>query len=236
MKIGIIGAGPMGTTLARHLVRLRHDVTIANARGPESLSALAREVGVTPVSLNEAVKEREVVILAIPTRAVPELPRALFTDLPTNVVVVDITNYHPELRDGRIDAIERGLLDSQWVAHEIGHPVIKAFNSILAESLLEKGAPRGTDGRIALPVAGDPPDAKAKVVRLIDDIGFDPVDAGGLEESFRQSTGAPAYCKDLDESSLRRALAEADRRRVAEYRAAREAELRRVLASRSTSR
>jgi predicted dinucleotide-binding enzyme len=72
--------------------------------------------------------------------------------------VIDIGNYHPELRDGRIDAIDCGMLDSQWVAQQIGRPVIKAFNNVLAKSLLEKGVPKVTKGRIALPVAGDPPD------------------------------------------------------------------------------
>jgi predicted dinucleotide-binding enzyme len=92
--------------------------------------------------------------------------------------VIDIGNYHPELRDGRINAIDRGMLDSQWVAEQVGHPVIKAFNNILADSLLNKGVPRGATGRIALPVAGDSSEAKAVVLRLVDDLGFDPVDSG----------------------------------------------------------
>ena len=74
----------------------------------------------------------------------------MFANVPSSVVVIDIGNYHPELRDGHIDAIDRGMLDSQWVAQQIGRPVIKAFNNIFARSLLEKGVPRGTKGRIAL--------------------------------------------------------------------------------------
>ena len=155
MRIGVIGAGSMGRILAHHLVRLGHQVSIANSRGPESLTALAVEIGATPVSVVDAVKAGEVVVIAIPTKAVADLPRALFSNVPSSVVVIDIGNYHPELRDGRIDAIDRGMLDSQWVAQQIGRPVIKAFNSILAKSLLEKGVPRGTTGRIALSVAGD---------------------------------------------------------------------------------
>jgi 8-hydroxy-5-deazaflavin:NADPH oxidoreductase len=104
--------------------------------------------------------------------------------------------------------------------------VIKAFNTILATSLLEKGSPRGTSGRIALPVAGDAPHAKATVLQLADELGFDPVDAGNLDDSWRQQTGAPAYCKDLPLAALERALAAAERNRLGEYRAAREAELR----------
>jgi predicted dinucleotide-binding enzyme len=153
----------------------------------------------------------------------------LFANVARSVVVIDLGNYHPELRDGRIEAIDRGMLDSQWVAEQIGHPVIKAFNNILAESLLERGVPRGTKGRIALPVAGDSSDAKAKVIRLVDDLGFDPVDGGVLDDSWRQQPGTPAYCRDLDAATLRLALAEADRSRIAEYRAEREAQLRRSM-------
>jgi predicted dinucleotide-binding enzyme len=229
MRIGIIGAGTMGGILARHLAKLGHHVSIANSRGPESLTALAAGIGATPVSVVDAANAGEIVILAIATKAVAELPRGLFANLPSSVVVIDIGNYHPELRDGRIDAIDRGMLDSQWVAQQIGHPVIKAFNNIFARSLLEKGVPRGTPGRVALPVAGDSLDARASVLRLVDDLGFDPVDGGDLANSFRQQTGTPAYCRDLEAAALQRALAEADRSRVAEYRAEEEARIRRSL-------
>jgi len=168
---------------------------------------------------------------SIPTKAVAHLPRALFANVPGSVVVIDIGNYHPELRDGRIEAIERGMLDSQWVAQQIGHPVIKAFNNIYAKSLLEKGVARGTAARIALSVMGDSPDAKAAVLRLVDELGFDPVDGGDLDNSWRQQPGTPAYCQDLDAAALRRALAEPDRSRIAEYRAQQEARIRRRIAA-----
>ena len=229
MRIGIIGAGGMGGVLARRLVKLGHHVSIANSRGPESLTALAAEIDATPVSISEAAKSGEIVILAIPTKAVADLPRGLFAGVPGSVVVIDIGNYHPELRDGRIGAIDRGMLDSQWVAEQIGHPVVKAFNNIFAKSLLEKGAPPGTRGRIALSVFGDSSDAKAAVLRLIDDLGFDPVDGGLLEDSWRQQAGTPAYCRDLEAVALRRSLAEADRSRIAEYRAEQEARIRKSM-------
>jgi predicted dinucleotide-binding enzyme len=215
----------MGGVLARHLAKLGHHVSIANSRGPESLAALAAEIGGTPVSIFDAAKAGEIVILAIPTKAAADLPRGLFANVPDSVVVIDTGNYHPELRDGHIDAIDLGMLDSQWVAQQIGRPVIKAFNNILAKSLLEKGVPSGTKERIALPVAGDSPEAKAAVLRLVDDLGFDPVDSGVLDDSWRQQTGTPAYCRDLEAAALRRALADADRTRIAEYRAEREASL-----------
>jgi predicted dinucleotide-binding enzyme len=235
MRIGIIGAGSMGAILARHLGRLGHQVTIANSRGPESLSALAAESGATPARVVDAATAAEIVILAIPTKAVPDLPRDLFANVAESVIVIDIGNYHPELRDGRIDAIDRGMPDSQWVAQQIRRPVIKAFNNIYAKSLLEKGVPRGTKGRIALPVAGNSPDAKTLVLRLVDELGFDPVDAGDLANSWRQQTGTPAYCQDLEAAALQRALAEADRSRIAEYRAEQEARIRSLIAAQTAN-
>jgi predicted dinucleotide-binding enzyme len=225
----------MGRILARHFVKLGHQVSIANSREPESLSALAAEIGATAVSVADAVHAGEIVILAIPTKAVAELPRDLFANVPSGVIVIDIGNYHPELRDGRIEAIDRGMLDSQWVAQQIGRPVIKAFNNIFAKSVLEKGVPKGTKGRIALAVAGDSLDAKATVLCLVDDLGFDPVDGGDLDNSWRQQPGTPAYCRDLEAAALRRALAEADRSRVAEYRAEQETRIRRQMAAQTPS-
>jgi predicted dinucleotide-binding enzyme len=231
MRIGVIGAGGMGGILARHLAKLGHQVSIANSRGPESLASSAAEIGATPVSVVDAAKAGEIVIVSIPTKAVADLPRGLFANVSGSVVVVDTGNYHPELRDGRIDAIDQGMLDSQWVARQLGRPVIKAFNNIFATSLLKKGVPRGTTGRIALSVAGDSLDAKAAVLRLVDDLGFDPVDGGDLDNSWRQQPGTPAYCRDLEAAALGRALAEADRSRIAEYRAEEEARIRRYIAA-----
>jgi len=134
MRIAVIGTGSMGEILTRHLARRGHHISIANSRGPESLTALAAEIGATPVSVVDAALVGEIVILAIPTKAVANLPRSLFANTPNSLIVIDIGNYHPELRDGRIDAIDRGMLDSQWVAQQIGCPVIKAFNNILATS------------------------------------------------------------------------------------------------------
>lgn len=227
VRIGVIGAGNVGGTLARRLGRLGHQVSIASARGPERLAVPAAGMGATPVSVAGAAHAGEIVILAIPTKALVELPRDLFANLPSSVVVIDPGNYHPELRDGRIDAIDRGLLDSQWVAQQIGRPVIKAFNNILARSLLENGVPRETTGRIALSVFGDSWNARVTVLRLVDDLGFDPVDGGDLDDSWRQQPGTPAYCRDLDAAALRHALAGADRSRIAEYRAEEEARIRR---------
>lgn len=232
-RFGVIGAGAMGRVFARRLAERGHAVKMANSRGPESLRGLAAELGVEAGSVAEAVMASQVVFLAIPSNAVAALPRGLFEGVAASTVVIDVGNYHPQLRDGRIEAIERGALDSEWVAEQLGRPVVKAFNTILAGSLLDKSAPRGASGRIALPVSGDSPEAVACVARLVDDFGFDAVEAGDLSESWRQQTGAPAYCADLDAIALRRALAEAEPGRVAEYREERESYLRRLLEGRS---
>jgi predicted dinucleotide-binding enzyme len=113
------------------------------------------------------------------------------------------------MRDGRIDAIEGGMAESRWVSEQLGHPVVKAFNNIRAQHLLELGKPAGSPGRIALPVAGEDPQTKSVVMRLIDELGFDPVDAGSIDESWRQQPGTPVYATDLDAAGVTKALAEA---------------------------
>jgi predicted dinucleotide-binding enzyme len=167
----------------------------------------------------EAARSGEIVVITIPERSVPDLPRDLFAGVPTDVVVVDTGNYYPT-RDGRIPAIEQGKPESAWVAEQIRRPVIKAFNNIFFKSLLENGHPKGTPDRIALPVAGDPWEARAKVMHLVDELGFDPVDAGGIEESWRQQPGTPCYTRDNNAAQLKVALAAAVRSLVPEYRKA----------------
>ena len=219
MKIGIIGAGQIGGTLTRRLTTLGHQVSAANSRGPETLADLAAETGAKPVSVAEAARSGEVVIVTIPEKNIPKLPRDLFAAAPDHVVIVDTGNYYPRLRDGRIDAIEAGMTESGWVAQQLNRPVVKAFNNIYARHLMELGRPKGTPGRIALPVAGDDDAAKAVVMQLVDELGFDAVDAGSLDESWRQQPGTPVYAKDFDADGVRRALAEASRERKPEWRA-----------------
>lgn len=211
MKVGIIGTGAIGGTLARKLRALGHQVRVANSRGPASLAALAMATDVRAVTVEEAVREAELVIICIPESRVPDLPRGLFDRVPEDVIIVDTGNYYPSWRDGRIEAIERGATESGWVASVIGRPVLKVFNSILAHSLAEGGRPRGARDRIALPIAGDDPRGKSTLIALLDELGFDAVDAGTLDESWRQQPGTPVYCTDLSSDGVRRALARADR-------------------------
>jgi predicted dinucleotide-binding enzyme len=220
MKIGILGAGHIGGTLTRRLRALGHEVAVANSRGPETLARLAAETGAHAVTAREVVRGRDVVIVAIPEKSVAELPPDLLDAEDPGTVVVDTGNYYPQQRDGRIEAIEAGTTESRWVAEQLGRPVVKAFNNIYARHLLEYGRPAGQAGRIALPVAGDDPAAKAVVLRLVEELGFDGVDAGGLDDSWRQQPGTPVYGTDLDAVDVRRALAAASRERLPEFRAA----------------
>lgn len=218
MKIGIIGAGHIGGTLTRRLRTLGHDVSVANSRGPETLSTLAEESGAHAVTVTEAAHGQDLVIVTIPEKSIPKLPKGLFGPAERDTVVVDTGNYYPQ-RDGRIAAIEDGTTESRWVSQQIAHPVIKAFNNIHAKHLMDNGRPRGTAGRIALPVAGDDAKAKATVMHLVDELGFDPVDAGTLDESWRQQPGSPVYGTDHDAAGVKRALAEASPERPAGFRA-----------------
>lgn len=219
MNIGIIGAGQIGSTLARRLTALGHKVFISNSRGPDSLADLAKETGAAPVLASEAARRGEIVVVTIPQGRIPNLPPDLFAGVPDNIVVVDTGNYYPQQRDGRIDAIETGSVESRWVEQQLHRPVIKAFNNIYARHLLERGKPAGTPARIALPVAGDSVSGKAIVLRLIDELGFDGVDAGSLDESWRQQPGTPVYTADLDADGLRQALSQASKERKPEWRA-----------------
>jgi predicted dinucleotide-binding enzyme len=218
MRIGIIGAGQIGGTLARRLTKLGHEVSIANSRGPESLAALAKETGAKPVSVRQAGRGGDVVIVTIPMKNIPQLA-GIFDGVSNDVVVVDTGNYYPQQRDGRIDEIEEGSTESRWVANQLGRPVVKAFNNIYAKHLLERGKPKGTPGRIALPVAGDDRRAKDVVIRLLDQLGFDGVDAGTLDESWRQQPNTPVYGTDRDAEGVRRGLSEARRERSDAFRA-----------------
>ncbi len=219
MRIGIIGAGHIGGTLARRFSALGHEVSIANSRGPATLEVLAQETGATPVTVEAAARAGDVVIVTIPVKNIPTLPRDLFKGVSDRVVVVDTGNYYPQERDGRIEGIENGSTESRWVSDQLGRPVVKAFNNIYARHLLERGRPKGAPGRIALPVAGDDKRAKDGVIRLLDELGFDGVDAGSLDDSWRQQPGTPVYGTDFDAGGVRRGLAEAKAERTPAFRA-----------------
>jgi 8-hydroxy-5-deazaflavin:NADPH oxidoreductase len=218
VKIGIIGAGNIGGALTRGLTALGHDVSVANSRGPETLADLAAETGAEPVPFTEAARGAEVVVVAIPQGKVASLPKGLLDEAAEGVAVIDTGNYYPQ-RDGRIAEVENGVTESRWVSDQLGHPVVKVFNGIYAQHLQDKGVPKGTEGRIALPVAGDDAAAKAKVLQLVEDLGFDAYDAGSIDESWRQQPGTPGYGADASLETLPALLAEASPDRKPEFTA-----------------
>lgn len=209
MKIAIIGTGNIGASLARKLSAAGHEVRVANSRGLDGVRQIAKEVGAQAADVHGAVDGANAVILSIPFPAVQALPRDLFDSVAADAVIIDTGNYYPDMRDPRIPEIDEGMPESVWVARQIGRPVIKAFNNVLAYTLAELGQPQGTPGRLAAAVAGDDLRSKETVMQLVDQTGFDPVDAGSLAESWRQQPCTPAYCCDYDADAMRVALAEA---------------------------
>lgn len=212
MKIGLLGIGNIGGTLARRLPTAGHEVKVANSRGPETIDTDLLATGAQAVTADEAVQGVDVVILSVPFSALPEVAATL-SQVPAETVVLDTSNYYPN-RDGRIEALENGQAESEWVAEQLGRPVVKAWNAVGAPTFAEGDRPAGDPDRVALPIAGD--DAHAKVVasRLVDDSGFDPVDAGSLADSWRQQPGSPVYCTALTAAEIPDALAGAERDRL----------------------
>ena len=208
MKIGIIGAGHIGKTLSQRLAAVGHDVKVANSRGPETIEVDALRTGARAVPASDAVKDVDVVILSIPLNRVPDIAPTLDGTSP-DTVVIDTSNYYPT-RDSQIRAIEDGQIESLWVAEQLGRPVVKAWNAIGSGSFANKSVPPGTPGRIAIPVAADDATSRALGIALVEETGFDGFDAGGLDQSWRQQPGSPAYCTDLTSDEMPAALATAD--------------------------
>jgi predicted dinucleotide-binding enzyme len=220
MKIGIIGAGNIGGNLTRRLTAAGHDVHVANSRGPHTLGDLAAETGATPATAEDAVRDAQVVVVTIPLKAVAALPAGLLDTAADDVAVIDTGNYYPQQRDGKIAEIEdEGLTESRWTERRLGHAVVKAFNGTYARDIIDKARPAGTPDRVALPIAGDDTAAKRAVTALLDEIGFDAVDAGGQDDSWRQQPGTPVYGLASDAAAVRKALDAASPERTAEWRA-----------------
>jgi predicted dinucleotide-binding enzyme len=208
--IGLIGAGHIGSQVARLAVRNNYNVVISNSRGPETLSALVAELGpraraATPA---DAAKAGDIVVVTVPLknyRAVPVEPLA-------GKVVIDTNNYYPE-RDGHIAELDNESTTTSELlqAHLPTSKVVKAFNHIYAAALTTDGQRAGTTNRRALVIAGDDLGAKATVTRLLDDFGFDTVDAGPLREGWRIQRDTPGYGPRRTAEELRRDLAAAKR-------------------------
>jgi len=202
MKIGVIGAGQIGSTLVRQYTKAGHEVKISNASGIEKLKTLEIETGAKAVVISEATKDVEVLVISIPFSEIPGLGKSIGKSIANKTIVIDTTNYYP-IRDGRIEEIENGIVESVWVSNHISRQVIKVYNSILAGSLIQSGLPKGSRERIALPISGDNEKAKQIVAELINECGFDTFDIGNLADSWRQQPGSRIYCTDLNLTQLK---------------------------------
>jgi 8-hydroxy-5-deazaflavin:NADPH oxidoreductase len=207
MNIGILGSGNIGATLAKRLAAAGHEVKVANSRGPETISPELLSTGAHAVHADDVITDVDALIVSIPLARLPEI-RPLIDRLPTEATVLDTSNYYP-VRDGTIEALENGQPESVWVAQQLGRPIVKAWNAILAGSFADKDTAPGDPGRIAIPVAADSVEDRKLGISLVEQTGFDGFDSGTLAESWRQQPGAPSYCTDLTKEQLPAALAAA---------------------------
>jgi 8-hydroxy-5-deazaflavin:NADPH oxidoreductase len=208
--VGFIGSGHIGSQVARLAVAHGYDVVMSNSRGPETLAALVAELGpkARAATAAEAAKAGDIVVVTVPLknyRAVPVEPLA-------GKIVIDTNNYYPQ-RDGHIPELDSestttsGLLQ----AHLPKSKVVKAFNHIYAAQITTDGTPAGTKNRRALVIAGNDVAAKATVAKLLDEFGYDTVDAGPLSESWRIQRDTPGYGPRRTAEELRKDLAAAQR-------------------------
>jgi 8-hydroxy-5-deazaflavin:NADPH oxidoreductase len=202
MRFGIIGAGPIGSNISKKLVKNGHDVKIADARGIERLEG--KDFSGTPVLVEDVMRNIEVLIISLPMNALPSI-RNIIDQVGEEVIIVDTSNYYP-YRDGKIEEIENGMVESDWVTNQLGRPIIKAFNNLLAHTLENEGTSEGTSGRIAIAIAGDDLSQKQVIMEVVNELGFDAVDSGSISDSWRQQPGTPAYCTELTKDELTKAL------------------------------
>lgn len=208
--LGIIGAGHIGSQVARVAVANGYDVVIANSRGPETLADLVTELGpkATAATAADAAEAGDVVVVTVPLGRIDQLP----VEQLAGKIVLDTNNYYFE-RDGHIEALDKGetttseLLQAQLPTSRIA----KAFNHIFAADITADGTPAGTPDRRALATAGDDADAVEFVTRFYDEAGFDTVNIGPLSESWRAERGRPAYVVRQNAAELEANLAIANR-------------------------
>jgi 8-hydroxy-5-deazaflavin:NADPH oxidoreductase len=210
MRFGIIGAGSIGSIISKKLVKNGHDVKIADARGMEHLEG--KELTGTPVRIEDAIKNIEILIISLPTKAMPSIQN-IIDQVGEEVIIVDTSNYYP-FRDDKIEEIENGMVESVWVSNQLGRSVIKAFNNLLAYTLENEGTSEDSSGRIAMAVAGDDLEQKQVVMDIVHELGFDTVDSGSLNDSWRQQPGTPAYCTELTKDELTTALKKANKEKA----------------------
>jgi len=208
--LGIIGAGHIGSNVARAAIAAGYDIVISNSRGPETLTELIDALGpkAKAATASDAAQAADFALVAVPLGKYKNVP----VDGLAGKVVMDSNNYYPQ-RDGRIPALDNnenttsGLLQE----HLPTSKVVKAFNNIPAKDIPTTGSPSGTPGRRALPIAGNDAGARARVAKFLDEIGFDAVDLGTLDESWKVERDTPAYVKRTTADELNTLTANVNR-------------------------
>jgi predicted dinucleotide-binding enzyme len=216
MKIGIIGVGHIGKTLALKLAQAGHDVVVANSSGPESIDPAVLATGAQAVTVQQAVQHKEVIILSVPLNRIPEIA-PLLAGVSQDATVIDTSNYYPG-RDSGIESIEAGMVESLWVVQQLGRPIAKAWNAIGSDSLVRHGKPAGSPGRIAIPIAADRDIDREITTRLVDETGFDAFNTGSLAVSWWQQPGAPVYGTDLTIDEMQAVINTAEKNRLPKRR------------------
>ncbi len=210
MNIGIIGIGAIGGTIAKKLAKAGHFVKVANSHGKDAVKVFASTIGAAPSDLADIGGEVDVLIISIPYGAIPDLPGSVFESLSKDAIIVDTGNFYPEVRGEKIEGLGEGQTESLWFSKLIGRPVVKTFNNLLAYSLAELGKEKGAEGRLAMQVAGDDENQKKVVMELVDQCGFDPFDAGNLEDSWKMQPNSAGYCCDYTVDELKAAKEKSD--------------------------
>ena len=201
MKVNIIGTGAIGGNIAKKLVKAGYKVSVANSRGKSAVQKFAEEIGAEPRDIQSISKDAEILILSIPFGTIPKLPKDIFTTLPKSSIVIDTSNYYPELRKEEFDESKP---ESVWISEQIGRKVIKTFNNILAYSLEHSGKDKNEKNRLCIQIAGDDEEQKKIVMKLINDCGFDPYDNGNLDNSWSQQPNSAGYCCDYTCEELKK--------------------------------
>ena len=210
--IGLIGSGHIGSQVARLAVAQGYDVVLSNSRGPETLADLVKELGphARAATSEEAARAGDIVVVTVPLKNYRQVP----VEPLRGKIVIDTNNYYPQ-RDGHIPELddESTTTSELLQAHLPQSKVVKAFNHIYAAQLTTDGRPAGTPNRRALVIAGDDTEAKKVVTHLLDQFGFDTVDAGPLKESWRIQRDTPGYGPRRNAEALKKDLAAAKRYR-----------------------
>jgi predicted dinucleotide-binding enzyme len=219
LKIGILGVGSIGKTIALRLAAAGHSVEVANSTDPETISDDVLATGAKAEWAEKVVKDKDVLILSIPFFKIPAL-KPLIATVAKDTVLIDTSNYYPgkpgyyQGRDPEVEDLDNTIAESEWVQEQLDHPVVKAWNNILAETLLNKHQPEAHPERLAIAVAADRTRDLELAAELIELTGFDAFHTGSVADSWRQQPGAPAYCTDMKARDLPAALAAVERARL----------------------